>query len=56
MASIGKILASAWLGACALAPALAAKDPSRAAKPVEFWVNSQTDEKYYLNMIKAYRE
>ena len=56
MAAIRKILASVWLSACALVPALAAKDPSRATKPVEFWVNSQTDEKYYLNMIKAYRE
>jgi ABC-type glycerol-3-phosphate transport system substrate-binding protein len=25
------------------------------AKPVEFWVNSQSDEKYYLNMIKVYQ-
>jgi lactose/L-arabinose transport system substrate-binding protein len=27
-----------------------------APKPVEFWVNSQTDEKYYNNMIRAYKE
>ncbi len=25
------------------------------AKPIEFWVNSQSDEKYYLNMIKTYQ-
>ncbi len=25
------------------------------AKPVEFWVNSQSDEKYYLNMIEIYK-
>ncbi|MEO6094146.1 MAG: extracellular solute-binding protein [Fibrobacteria bacterium] len=26
-----------------------------APKPVEFWVNSQSDEKYYNNMIQVYR-
>jgi ABC-type glycerol-3-phosphate transport system substrate-binding protein len=26
------------------------------AKPVEFWVNGQTDEKYFLDMIKVYQE
>lgn len=26
-----------------------------AAKPIEFWVNSQTDEKYFLNMIDVYK-
>jgi ABC-type glycerol-3-phosphate transport system substrate-binding protein len=26
------------------------------AKPVEFWVNSQSDEKYYLNMIQIYKQ
>ncbi|MEO7424895.1 MAG: ABC transporter substrate-binding protein [Fibrobacteria bacterium] len=26
-----------------------------AAKPIEFWVNSQSDEKYYLNMIREYQ-
>src|SRR5687768_561048 len=26
-----------------------------APKPVEFWVNSQSDEKYYNNMIQAYK-
>jgi lactose/L-arabinose transport system substrate-binding protein len=26
-----------------------------AAKPVEFWVNSQSDEKYYNNMIQVYK-
>ncbi len=29
---------------------------AQAAKPVQFWVNSKTDENYYLNMIKAYQE
>ncbi len=26
-----------------------------AAKPIEFWVNSQSDEKYYNNMIRTYQ-
>lgn len=29
---------------------------SAAAKPIEFWVNGQTDEKYFTNMIKVYQE
>lgn len=28
---------------------------SATAKPIEFWVNSQSDEKYYLNMIQTYK-
>lgn len=27
-----------------------------APKPIEFWVNGQTDEKYFNNMIKVYQE
>lgn len=29
--------------------------PKSGARPLEFWVNSQTDEKYYKNMIAAYK-
>jgi lactose/L-arabinose transport system substrate-binding protein len=35
--------------------ALAAQS-APAAKPIEFWVNGQTDEKYFNNMIRTYRE
>lgn len=40
---------SLTLLACSLAAAAA-------PKPVEFWVNGQTDEKYFNNMIKVYQE
>lgn len=36
--------------------AVAATVASAAPKPVEFWVNGQTDEKYFNNMIKVYQE
>lgn len=34
----------------------ASAEAGGAKRPVEFWVNSQTDEKYYNNMIRAYQE
>lgn len=39
----------------ALSVCVLAHRTEAAAKPVEFWVNSQSDEKYYLNMIQAYK-
>ncbi len=37
-------------------PAAPAAKPSKSGKPpVEFWVNSQSDEKYYQNMIATYK-
>ncbi|MDB5049604.1 MAG: hypothetical protein JWO30_2675 [Fibrobacteres bacterium] len=38
-----------------LAASAVASQAAAAAKPIEFWVNSQSDEKYYLNMIQVYK-
>lgn len=44
------LVSSLALSVCVLAHGAEA-----AAKPVEFWVNSQSDEKYYNSMIEAYK-
>jgi lactose/L-arabinose transport system substrate-binding protein len=47
-------LSSLFLSGSLIVAAFAAVEV-RAAKPLEFWVNSQSDEKYYTNMIQAYK-
>src|SRR5687767_1768539 len=34
----------------------AAAEAGGAKRPIEFWVNGQTDEKYFNNMIRVYQE
>src|SRR4051812_33153831 len=49
------LFSSLLLSGSLVTPFLASHAAAAPAKPVEFWVNSQSDEKYYNNMIEVYK-
>ena len=46
---------TSFVSSLALSFCVLAHGAEAAAQPVEFWVNSQSDEKYYHSMIQAYK-
>lgn len=49
-------LCAAVAALAVLAPRADAAQAGAAKRPIEFWVNGQTDEKYFLDMIRVYQE